>query len=133
MLLSILRCWPSSSLVEEDKLELAKSLEASAAKRGVKIILPTDVVLADKFAADANTKVASVNDIPAGWMGLDNGPESTLLIQKELSDCKTIIWNGPMGVFEFDKFAAGTNAVAQTLAECTAKVRPPAHSLVISA
>jgi phosphoglycerate kinase len=115
-----------SSLVEEDKLELAKSLEASAAKRGVKIILPTDVVLADKFAADANTKVVSVNDIPAGWMGLDNGPESTKLIQKELSDCKTIIWNGPMGVFEFDKFAAGTNAVAQTLAECTAKVRRPA-------
>jgi phosphoglycerate kinase len=118
-------CSGCSSLVEEDKLELAKSLEASAAKRGVKIILPTDVVLADKFAADANTKVASVNDIPAGWMGLDNGPESTKLIQKELSDCKTIIWNGPMGVFEFDKFAAGTNAVAQTLAECTAKVHAP--------
>jgi len=110
-----------SSLVEEDKLELAKSLEAKAAAKGVKIILPTDVVLADKFSADANTKVASVNDIPNGWMGLDNGPESTKLIQKELSDCKTIIWNGPMGVFEFDKFAAGTNAVAQTLAECTSK------------
>jgi len=110
-----------SSLVEEDKLELAKSLEAKAKARGVKLILPTDVVLADKFAADANTKIASVTDIPNGWMGLDNGPESTKLIQKELSDCKTIIWNGPMGVFEFDKFAAGTNAVALTLAEATGK------------
>ena len=71
----------NSSLVEEDKLELAKSLEAKAKARGVKLILPTDVVLADKFAADANTKIASVTDIPNGWMGLDNGPESTKLIQ----------------------------------------------------
>ena len=110
-----------SSLVEEDKLELAKSLEKKAAEKGVKFILPTDVVLADKFAADANTKVASVSDIPDGWMGLDNGPESTKMIQKELSDCNTIIWNGPMGVFEFEKFAKGTNDVAKTLAECTAK------------
>eukprot|EP00277_Geminigera_cryophila_P046244 CAMPEP_0173079100 /NCGR_PEP_ID=MMETSP1102-20130122/14831_1 /TAXON_ID=49646 /ORGANISM="Geminigera sp., Strain Caron Lab Isolate" /LENGTH=80 /DNA_ID=CAMNT_0013951135 /DNA_START=687 /DNA_END=926 /DNA_ORIENTATION=+ len=61
----------------------------------VKFILPTDVVLADKFAADANTKVAKVEDIPDGWMGLDNGPESTKMIQAELSECKTIIWNGP--------------------------------------
>ncbi|EKX35071.1 hypothetical protein GUITHDRAFT_80135 [Guillardia theta CCMP2712] len=110
-----------SSLVEEDKLELAKSLEKKAAEKGVKFILPTDVVLADKFAADANTKVASVSDIPDGWMGLDNGPESTKMIQKELSDCNTIIWNGPMGVFEFEKFAKGTNDVAKTLAECTSK------------
>jgi phosphoglycerate kinase len=66
-------------------------------------------------------QISSVEAIPDGWMGLDNGPESTKLIQKELSDCKTIIWNGPMGVFEFDKFAQGTNAVAQTLAECTGK------------
>jgi hypothetical protein len=73
-----------SSLVEEDKLELARTLEAKAAAKGVKLILPTDVVLADKFAADANTKVASVTDIPSGWMGLDNGPESTKLIQKVL-------------------------------------------------
>ncbi len=64
-----------------------------------------------------------MKNIPDGWMGLDNGPESTKMIQKELSDCKTIIWNGPMGVFEFDKFAKGTNDVALTLAECTSKVR----------
>jgi len=110
-----------SSLVEEDKLDLAKELEAKAEKKGVKFILPTDVILADKFAADANTKVATVEKIEDGWMGLDNGPESTKMIQKELSECKTIIWNGPMGVFEFEKFAAGTFDVAKTLAECTGK------------
>jgi len=110
-----------SSLVEEDKVELAKSLEAKAKAMGVSLILPTDVVLADKFDANANTQIANVENIPDGWMGLDNGPESTKMIQKELSECKTIIWNGPMGVFEMEKFAAGTNAVAQTLAECTAK------------
>jgi len=110
-----------SSLVEEDKIPLAKELEAKAKAKGVKFILPTDVVLADKFAADANTKVAKVENIPDGWMGLDNGPESTKMIQAELSECKTIIWNGPMGVFEMEKFAAGTNDVAKTLAECTSK------------
>mgnify|MGYP003692588177 CR=1 FL=1 len=110
-----------SSLVEEDKLELAKELEKKAAEKGVKFILPTDVVLADKFAADAKTQVSSVEKIPDGWMGLDNGPESTKMIQGELADCKTIIWNGPMGVFEMEAFAKGTNDVAKTLAECTAK------------
>jgi len=110
-----------SSLVEEDKVELATTLMKKAKDKGVNFILPTDVVLADKFAADANTKVAKVEDIPDGWMGLDNGPESTKMIQKELEECKTIIWNGPMGVFEMEKFAAGTNDVAKTLAECTAK------------
>jgi phosphoglycerate kinase len=110
-----------SSLVEEDKVALAKELEAKAKDKGVKLILPTDVVLADKFAADANTKVSKVEDIEDGWMGLDNGPESTKMIQKELSECKTIIWNGPMGVFEMEKFAAGTFDVAKTLAECTGK------------
>jgi phosphoglycerate kinase len=108
-----------ASLVEEDKIDLAKELEASAKEKGVKLILPTDVVVADKFDADANSKTVSVEEIPEGWMGLDNGPESTKMIQEELSDCKTVIWNGPMGVFEFDKFAAGTTAVAETLAELT--------------
>ncbi len=109
------------SLVEEDKLDLARELEALAAKKGVKFILPTDVVIADKFAPDANSKVVAATAIPEGWMGLDNGPDSTKMIQAELADCKTIIWNGPMGVFEFDKFAAGTSAIAQTMAELTAK------------
>jgi phosphoglycerate kinase len=109
------------SLVEEDKLDLARELETLAAKKGVKFILPTDVVIADKFAPDANSKVVASTAIPEGWMGLDNGPDSTKMIQAELADCKTIIWNGPMGVFEFDKFAAGTSAIAQTMAELTAK------------
>jgi len=110
-----------SSLVEEDKLDLAKELEAKAAEKGVEIILPNDVVCADKFDAEANTQTVSCDQIPDGWMGLDNGPESTKMIQDKLSDCKTVIWNGPMGVFEFDKFASGTFAVAETLAELTAK------------
>merc|ERR1719454_216365 len=110
-----------SSLVEEDKVELATSLMKKAKDKGVNFILPTDVVLADKFAANANTKVAKVEDITDGWMGLDNGPASTKMIQDELNECKTIIWNGPMGVFEMDAFAKGTNDVAQTLAACTAQ------------
>mmetsp|Transcript_26807 Transcript_26807/g.104102 ORF Transcript_26807/g.104102 Transcript_26807/m.104102 type:complete len:177 (+) Transcript_26807:1097-1627(+) len=108
-----------SSLVEEDKLDLAKELEAKAAEKGVEFILPTDVVVADAFSADANTKVVSVDDIPDGWMGLDNGPESTKMIQDKLSECKTVIWNGPMGVFEFEAFAKGTFDIADTLAELT--------------
>lgn len=107
------------SLVEEDKLELAKSLEAKAKERGVALLLPTDVVVADNFAADANDKIVSVDSIPDGWMGLDIGPDSVKTFQEALSDCKTAIWNGPMGVFEFDKFAKGTEAIAQTLSELT--------------
>jgi phosphoglycerate kinase len=105
------------SLVEDDKLELAKSLEAKAKEKGVAFLLPTDVVVADKFAADANSQTVSVENIPDGWMGLDIGPESVKLFQEALADCKTVIWNGPMGVFEFDKFAVGTEAVAHTLAD----------------
>mgnify|MGYP003339460858 FL=1 len=109
------------SLVEEDKLELAKELEAKAAAKGVQFLLPTDVVLADNFAPDANSQIAKVDAIPDGWMGLDIGPDSVKVFQDALADCKTVIWNGPMGVFEFDKFAAGTNGIAHTLAELSAK------------
>jgi phosphoglycerate kinase len=109
------------SLVEEDKLELAKELEAKAAAKGVQFLLPTDVVLADNFAPDANSQIAKVEAIPDGWMGLDIGPDSVKVFQEALADCKTVIWNGPMGVFEFDKFAFGTNAIAHTLAELSAK------------
>merc|ERR1712060_970754 len=84
-------------------------------------ILPTDVIVADKFAADAATETVTIEEIPAGWMGLDNGPQATAEVQKELSDCQTVIWNGPMGVFEFEAFSKGTFAVADTLAELTAK------------
>jgi phosphoglycerate kinase len=107
------------SLVEEDKLELAKSLDAKAKERGVQLLLPTDVVVADNFAADANSQVVSIEAIPDGWMGLDIGPESVKMFQAALADCKSVLWNGPMGVFEFDKFAVGTEAIARTLADLT--------------
>ncbi|AUT03200.1 phosphoglycerate kinase [Nostoc sp. CENA543] len=105
------------SLVEEDKLELAKSLEAKAKEKGVTFLLPTDIVSADKFAPDANATTVSIENIPADGMGLDIGPDSVKVFQAALADCKTVIWNGPMGVFEFDKFAVGTEAIAHTLAE----------------
>ncbi len=108
-----------SSLVEEDKLELATKLEAKAKEKGVEFLLPTDVVVADKFAADANTQTVSVNDIPDGWMGLDIGPDSIKTFQAALADCKSVIWNGPMGVFEMEAFAKGTNGIATTLAGLT--------------
>ncbi len=109
------------SLVEEDKLELAKALEEKAKTKGVELLLPTDVILADNFAPDANSQVASIDSIPEGWMGLDVGPDSVKVFQEALSDCQTVIWNGPMGVFEFEKFANGTNSIANTLAELSSK------------
>ena len=105
-----------ASLVEDDKIDLAKELMAKAEAKGVKLLLPTDVVVADKFAADANTQVVSVDNIPEGWMGLDVGPDSVKSFQAELNECKSVIWNGPMGVFEMDAFAKGTFAIADTLA-----------------
>ncbi|MDJ0650698.1 MAG: phosphoglycerate kinase [Xenococcaceae cyanobacterium MO_188.B19] len=104
------------SLVEEDKLELAKTLEAKAKELGVELLLPTDVVVADNFAPDANAQTVSIDNIPDGWMGLDIGPDSVKVFQDALGDCNAVIWNGPMGVFEFDKFAVGTEAIANTLA-----------------
>jgi phosphoglycerate kinase len=109
------------SLVEEDKLELAQSLTAKAQAKGVQFLLPTDVVVADAFKPDANSQTVSITEIPDDWMGLDIGPESILTFQNALQDCKTVIWNGPMGVFEFDQFAVGTEAIARTLAHLTAK------------
>ncbi|RFP62783.1 MAG: phosphoglycerate kinase [Limnothrix sp. CACIAM 69d] len=109
------------SLVEEDKLELARALEAKATEKGVELLLPTDVVLADNFAPDANSQTVSVDAIPDGWMGLDIGPDSVKAFQAALETCQSVIWNGPMGVFEFDKFAAGTKAIAETLATLTPK------------
>ncbi|KAL0043961.1 hypothetical protein WJX82_009439 [Trebouxia sp. C0006] len=110
-----------SSLVEEDKLDLAKKLEAAAKEKGVEFILPTDVIAADKFDENAETQVVAAGDIPDGWMGLDIGPDSLKAFQGALADAKTIIWNGPMGVFEFEKFAKGTFGVAETLAELSGK------------
>ncbi|WP_269612136.1 phosphoglycerate kinase [Prochlorococcus marinus] len=110
-----------NSLVEEDKLELASALEKKAKDKGVEFLLPSDVVLADDFSANANSKSSKVDAISEGWMGLDIGSESVELFQDALKDCKTVIWNGPMGVFEFEKFANGTNAIANTLAELSAQ------------
>ena len=111
-----------ASLVEDDQLELATKLEAIAKEKGVEFLLPTDVVVADKFAPDANTQIVTCDEIPEGWMGLDIGPDSTASFQEAISSCKTVVWNGPMGVFEMDAFAKGTLGVANTLAgmeECT--------------
>lgn len=107
------------SLVEEEFLELARTLEAKAKEKGVELLLPTDVVIADKFAPDAESQTVSVESIPDGWMGLDIGPDSVKVFQAALGDVKTVIWNGPMGVFEFPKFAVGTDAIAHTLAGLT--------------
>ncbi|KAL9998852.1 putative phosphoglycerate kinase [Helianthus debilis subsp. tardiflorus] len=134
-----------SSLVEEDKLDLATTLLEKAKSKGVSLLLPSDVVIADKFAADANSKVSfarvlifrynlppvigtwatvevvPASSIPDGWMGLDIGPDSIKSFSEALDTTKTVIWNGPMGVFEFDKFAVGTEAIAKKLAELSGK------------
>ncbi len=110
-----------NSLVEEDKLELASALVKKAKDKGVEFLLPSDVVLADNFSANANSKSSKVDAISEGWMGLDIGSESVELFQDALKDCKTVIWNGPMGVFEFERFANGTNAIANTLAELSSQ------------
>ncbi|MGD1901422.1 MAG: phosphoglycerate kinase [Geitlerinemataceae cyanobacterium] len=109
------------SLVEEDKLELATALEAKAKEKGVELLLPTDVVLADDFKPDAASQTVAIDAIPDGWMGLDIGPDSVETFKAALADCKSVIWNGPMGVFEFDAFAQGTEAVAYALEEITGK------------
>lgn len=109
------------SLVEEDKMDLAKKLEEMAKAKGVELLLPVDVVVADKFDAEADSKIVDINAIPDGWMGLDIGPKSIELFNNALADAKTVVWNGPMGVFEFPKFAKGTVSVANTLAAITPK------------
>ncbi len=108
------------SLCETDKFELALSLLKKAEAKGVKVVLPVDVVIADKFAADANTKIVPADQIDPEWMSLDSGPKTTELYQAALKDAKTVVWNGPMGVFEFDAFAKGTEAVAKAVADSAA-------------
>lgn len=108
-----------NSMVEEEFIPMAKDLIDKAAAKGVKFFLPTDVILADEFKADANTKTTGASEIPDGWMGLDIGPASLATFKKELLTSKTVVWNGPMGVFEFEAFSKGTFGVAHTLAEVT--------------
>ncbi|KAK8805418.1 hypothetical protein WA158_002074 [Blastocystis sp. Blastoise] len=110
-----------SSLVEDDLLEMAKAVMAKAESKGVKFLLPVDVVVADKFSADAESKTVDIHAIPEGWMGLDIGPKSIQLFEEAINESNTIVWNGPMGVFEFPKFAEGTFAIAKCLADRTEK------------
>lgn len=108
-----------NSLVEADKLDLAKELIKKAKTKGVELLLPIDSVTADKFAADANTDIANNNNIKEGWMGLDIGPQATEVFKKTIENSKTILWNGPMGVFEMEKFAAGTKGIAEAVVKAT--------------
>lgn len=110
-----------SSLIEEDKLEMAQSILNEAKSKNVKIYLPVDAIIADKFDGDANSKSSPSNAIPNEWMGLDIGPESIKQFQKVILTSKTILWNGPMGVFEMPKFEQGTKEIANSIAEVTPK------------
>lgn len=106
-----------ASLLQEEMIDTCKNL---LERYGDKIVLPTDVVVADKFAADAEHKVVEATEIPEGWMGLDVGPASAEAFGKVLAESKTVFWNGPMGVFEMEAFAAGTREVAQAIIDATA-------------
>jgi phosphoglycerate kinase len=110
-----------SSLVEEDRIELAASLLAEAKRSGRHVMLPNDVVVADRFAADARTDIALIDEIPDGWMGLDIGPSTREDFARHIAEARTVVWNGPMGVFEMPPFAAGTRAVAEALVKATDK------------
>jgi phosphoglycerate kinase len=109
-----------SSLLEADKVELAKQLIAKAKEKGVNLVLPGDSVIANKFANDADTDVAPNNAIPDTWMGLDLGPDAREDFSDIILESKTILWNGPMGVFEMSNFAVGTEYVARAIADATA-------------
>uniref|UniRef100_A0A7S1YSE2 Phosphoglycerate kinase n=1 Tax=Ditylum brightwellii TaxID=49249 RepID=A0A7S1YSE2_9STRA len=108
-----------TSLVEDDFVDTAKEVMAKAEKLGKTILLPSDIIIADKFAPDAETQVVAADAIPDGWMGLDNGPATTAEQKEFLSDCKTVIMNGPMGVFEFEAFSKGTFGIVDILADLT--------------
>lgn len=108
-----------NSLVEEDKLELALDILRQADEKGVKIHLPVDAVIADSFSEDADTKIVAVDEIPDDWMGLDIGPETVKKFGDVLEESKTILWNGPLGVFEMQPFAKGTIAVGEHIAAAT--------------
>jgi phosphoglycerate kinase len=106
-----------NSLFDAETFEVAKSLLEKFKASKTRVVFPTDVLLADKFAADANTKIASVDAIPDGWIGVDIGPKSMLAFREEIAAAATVVWNGPAGVFEMEPFAAGTRAIAVAMAE----------------
>jgi phosphoglycerate kinase len=105
-----------ASKVEDDLLETARELLAQAREKGIRVYLPVDVIVADRFAPDAVTKQVTIQDIPDNWMALDIGPASVMVFNEALADAKTIVWNGPMGAFEMDAYARGTMALAHTVA-----------------
>lgn len=109
------------SLVEEDYLETAKEALKAAEEKGVKIYLPQDSVVANKFDNEADTKISSSGDVPEGWLGLDIGPEAIKAYSDAIANSKAILWNGPMGVFEMSNFEQGTKAIAEAVAEATSK------------
>jgi phosphoglycerate kinase len=108
-----------NSLCEDDKLDLATKLIAKAKAKGVQLLLPQDSIIADKFAEDANTQIVDSKNIPDGWMGLDIGPNAIDAFDDIVLKSKTILWNGPMGVFEMEKFATGTKSIALAVAKAT--------------
>lgn len=110
-----------NSIVESEKLDMALDILEKAEEKGVKVHLPSDALIADKFDNEANRKTCAVDEIPEGWMGLDIGPETAKSYEEIISSSKTILWNGPMGVFEMDNFETGTKAIAHALVEATKK------------
>ena len=109
-----------NSICEDDKLDVALNVIAKAKENNVNLVLGTDCIAADNFANDANTQVCPANDIPEGWEGLDAGPETRKMFAEAIRSAKTILWNGPAGVFEFDNFIGGSKAIADAIAEATA-------------
>jgi len=108
-----------NSLVEDDKLELASTILKEAKEKGVAVFLPVDAICGDQFSEEANTKITPINEIPDGWMGLDVGPKTNILFANVISQSKTILWNGPVGVFEMKKFESGTIALGNAISEAT--------------
>ena len=108
-----------NSLVEDDKQELALEILEEAKKKNVRVHLPVDAVIADSFSETANTQISDVNNIPDGWMGLDSGPKTNEQFGQVIADSKTILWNGPVGVFEMDKFEEGTKSLGENIAKAT--------------
>ncbi|MGI6036964.1 MAG: phosphoglycerate kinase [Limnochordia bacterium] len=107
-----------TSLLDESHLDLAGRLLEDAAQQGVELLLPEDIVVAEKFAADADHRVVSAKEMPADWMGLDIGPQTREKFAQVIRAARTVMWNGPMGVFEFPAFAHGTNAIAEAMVQC---------------
>jgi phosphoglycerate kinase len=109
------------SLCEDDRLEIAKNLLVKAREKGVNLYIPSDAIIADNFSNDANTQYSKIDEIPDGWMGLDIGSETITKYSEVIAASKTILWNGPMGVFEMSSFEKGTKAVAESIVEATSK------------